>query len=891
MIWKRMKMKTKNTLYLFLAVFTLVAQLFGSVPTGRAQSSRDWSDPVNISNSGSSDKPVIVIGNDGIIHAIWNPLGGGFRYSRSSDGGVTWTPPRSASFPFSEKDDKPFKIIPSPDGAINLFWVSPEGNLMFGRANSETLPVPTSWASKERVGDDVLNYNVDVTEGGVFHLAYIRKDEKAGVYYRRSQNGAVWSKPITLFTSKYFESVLVDNQESIKVDDAHVRVSASDDVDEPTVFVAWDVRRLKRIFIASSVDGGENFTEAAQLKGPEDTGGYGIPLNVELGVNKKNAVLLYQVGEAGASQCVYYSQVTSDAGETWSNPTLMLDTLSQCPVSVEFIITQDNFFMTLIRYDGNDPAIMAWQDGRWGNLQFQREIASFSNPLTFDPIVFRCEEDALFEGKLYLVGCDLGNGGDIWMTARSLEPLDQWFGSTESWSFPFALLDETNAKVGSLTQVSDDEALHTVWSESTLPGPGGVSHSLSYARWDGDRWAVTRGLLWGLNGKPLDLSMAISQEGNLFVTWVNESTGSVIYSLVDASRAGFPADWADPKSLPSPSTINSAPDILVDGSGLIVVVYAVPFNEERGIYMVKSSDRGGTWSAPVKVFDGVAGGWDITQQPKVSVSGDGSLHVIFVNSNQSQTENILYYVRSIDGGTTWSEPELVSEKPITWLDTITYGDQTVHRFWQENYNDIVSSFDQVSNDGGLTWSTPIEMAGVTDHVTPVALVQRNGDLHFLRTVEKESTVFLKEANLMIEDWEWDGSGWSSTFTQVINVQGDKLSYSMTGGLAGSGELSALVQLEYTNLENESKYEVRAVNRAAANTFSGLSQVAVVGAVTEIQIPSEGTPQPVNEPVPTASFVFTEEPSVFSDTSLRNGIGLALVAVVILLGVVFFRRNR
>jgi hypothetical protein len=221
---------------------------------------------------------------------------------------------------------------------------------------------------------------------------------------------------------------------------------------------------------------------------------------------------------------------------------------------------------------------------------------------------------------------------------------------------------------------------------------------------------------------------------------------------------------------------------------------------------------------------------------------------------------------------------------------IAYGDQTIHRFWQENYNDVVSNFDQVSNDGGLTWSSPIEMAGVTDHVTPVALVQRNGDLHFLRTVEKESAVFLKETNLVIEDWEWDGSGWNSTFTQVINIQGDKLSYSMTGGLTGSGELSALVQLEYTNLENESKYEVRAVNRAAANTFSGLSQVAVVGAAA-IQTPPEGTPQPVNEPAPTHSFVFTEEPSAFSDTSLRNGIGLALVAVVILLGVVFFRRKR
>lgn len=886
-----MIMKTRNSFFLTFFIFALVAQLFGSVTVGEAQSSRDWSDPVNISNSGSTDKPVIVIGNDGIVHAIWRPIGGGFRYSRSNDGGATWSAPRTSTFPFSEKDDKPFKIIPSPDGALNIFWVSPEGNLMMGRANSDTLPVPTSWASKERVGDDVLNYDVDITDAGVFHLAFIRKDEKAGVYYRRSQNGGVWEKTITLFVSKYFESVIVENQPSIKIGDAHVRVSASDDVDEPTVLVGWDVRTLKRIFTSVSEDGGFKFTEAAQLKGPEDTGGYGIPLNVEMGVNKKNVVLLYQVGEAGASQCVYYSQTSSDAGGTWTSPRLMLDTLSQCPTSVEFIIKRDNFYMTLIRYDGNDPAIMAWKDGRWGSLQFQREIALFSNPLTYDPIVFRCEDDALYKDKLYLIGCDLGNGGDSWVTSRSLEPLDQWFGSTESWSFPFPLLDETEAKVGSLAQVSDGKLLHTIWSESTLPGPGGVKHSLSYARWDGVSWAATRGLLWGLNGRPIDISMAISQEGNLFVTWVNEDTGSVIYSVVDASRAGYTTDWVDPKSLPSPSTINNSPDILVDGTGTVLVVYAVPFNEERGVYLVKSTDRGDTWSAPVKVVDGVTSGWDITQKPRISLSSDGTLHLIFVNSNQSKTENQLKYVQSMDGGSTWSEPELVSEKPIIWLDTISYGDRVVHRLWQEDNDEVVSNFDQISTDGGATWSAPMEITGVAGNITPVALAQNNGDLHLLRIVEEDSPTFLKESNLVVEDWEWDGSGWSSTFTQQIAIQGDELTYSLAGGLTGAGELSALAQVEYTNLKNEHKNEVLAINRAVTNQFEDLSQVAVLA---NGKTPNQGdaTPGSGVEPVSTTiPFDFGEESSVFSDNSMRNIIGSVLLVIVVLLGFVFIRRKR
>lgn len=375
------------------------------------------------------------------------------------------------------------------------------------------------------------------------------------------------------------------------------------------------------------------------------------------------------------------------------------------------------------------------------------------------------------------------------------------------------------------------------------------------------------------------------------MTWVNEDTGSVIYSVVDASRAGYTTDWVDPKSLPSPSTINNSPDILVDGTGTVLVVYAVPFNEERGVYLVKSTDRGDTWSAPVKVVDGVTSGWDITQKPRISLSSDGTLHLIFVNSNQSKTENQLKYVQSMDGGSTWSEPELVSEKPIIWLDTISYGDRVVHRLWQEDNDEVVSNFDQISTDGGATWSAPMEITGVAGNITPVALAQNNGDLHLLRIVEEDSPTFLKESNLVVEDWEWDGSGWSSTFTQQIAIQGDELTYSLAGGLTGAGELSALAQVEYTNLKNEHKNEVLAINRAVTNQFEDLSQVAVLA---NGKTPNQGdaTPGSGVEPVSTTiPFDFGEESSVFSDNSMRNIIGSVLLVIVVLLGFVFIRRKR
>ena len=45
-------------------------------------------------------------------------------------------------------------------------------------------------------------------------------------------------------------------------------------------------------------------------------------------------------------------------------------------------------------------------------------------------------------------------------------------------------------------------------------------------------------------------------------------------------------------------------------NGELLVVYAIPLNEPRGVYMVRSADLGATWSRPVRVFDGAAAGWE-----------------------------------------------------------------------------------------------------------------------------------------------------------------------------------------------------------------------------------------------------------------------------------------
>jgi hypothetical protein len=55
--------------------------------------------------------------------------------------------------------------------------------------------------------------------------------------------------------------------------------------------------------------------------------------------------------------------------------------------------------------------------------------------------------------------------------------------------------------------------------------------------------------------------------------------------------------------------VGSWPGILADPRGdALHVIYAVPYNEGRGIYYVRSNDGGATWLAPAVVFDAVESG-------------------------------------------------------------------------------------------------------------------------------------------------------------------------------------------------------------------------------------------------------------------------------------------
>ncbi len=94
----------------------------------------DWGSLVNISNSGATENPVLIKGNSGKLHALWQDEYARFVYRFFEDG---WSPEFSLDLPFYGYG---YKAIVDQTGLIYFFWIDEtNNNLYFTRVNEELI--------------------------------------------------------------------------------------------------------------------------------------------------------------------------------------------------------------------------------------------------------------------------------------------------------------------------------------------------------------------------------------------------------------------------------------------------------------------------------------------------------------------------------------------------------------------------------------------------------------------------------------------------------------------------------------------------------------------------------------------------------------------------------
>jgi hypothetical protein len=152
------------------------------------------------------------------------------------------------------------------------------------------------------------------------------------------------------------------------------------------------------------------------------------------------------------------------------------------------------------------------------------------------------------------------------------------------------------------------------------------------------------------------------QNGRLLA--VAESGG---ISITSSSNKG--TTWSSPIRIASnPAQINNAvPDVLQLSDGTILVGFnprpQEPYSTDRrfGIRVVRSTDNGETWSEPYFVFDAQHTFNDGCWEPAFLELPSGEVQCYFANENEytSNNDQNISICRSFDKGITWSAPVTV----------------------------------------------------------------------------------------------------------------------------------------------------------------------------------------------------------------------------------------
>src|SRR5687768_11744830 len=460
-----------------------------------AQATDDpWAAPVNLSYSGAATNPDIVSDSEGFVHVVWQDDVGNYVYSRFD--GDQWSLAETTDLnsvfqlPGPDEPVDPFQManytgpnplfIAGPEKRIFAFWINPEGRVYVSNVDNQSFKDRMAWGSGRLITPGAASFAAAVDALGSLHVAFLRTaddpENPPGIYYKQSKiNGGGWTKPVRLYESPYLRTLAQG--------EAHLSVTTAETEGTTRVYVAWDNRPRKQVLLAQSADGGQNWEQPTLIEGPAPNAELTGPFNIQVGAKRDSVVLVWHRGQPGGA-CNQVYQSSRDGGATWSDPQPMLENLLDCVHSNEFVTRLANnsegllYFLTETQ---GQLYLSAWNGRRWSELQAQPALSGFEDPEIFTEVIYGCHRASLLEEQLYVVGCDEGGGGDVWVTSRDLGSSASWF-SSPVWSPPSPITDE-NLEMESVELVAtSDDLIHAFFSQRQDP-------AIYYTHWDGEMWS------------------------------------------------------------------------------------------------------------------------------------------------------------------------------------------------------------------------------------------------------------------------------------------------------------------------------------------------------------------------------------------------------------------
>ena len=559
-----------------------------------------------------------------------------------------------------------------------------------------------------------------------------------------------------MYNSTYFHA--------IKPELANVGVAGTGD---GPVLVTWDDPRSAQSYYARSADSGRTWSEPQLI----ETGSG--PATLARVATTPNGDFLQLWRDVTASGCGLIGRRSKDGGTTWEAPERVLSGLGRCPDVWTFVPGANDQLWLVGTAAATNPGantgsatIAQWDGTHW--LGPYDVNLTFYDAASKSTVKLNCLNLALSGTAAGITGCDAG--GDIW-AARNAVDLNQLLPAVQPpWS-GVEKLSSSDASLGeSLPALVADQAgnMIAVWSQATSAND--LSTDLYAATQTRDRWSQPTQILSspasGLSTGSASVNraeqpvMLIDAQDRLHLVWSGGTDNAIFSSWAYRRDAASLTGWSVPVVIASSASLNSSPTIAQDkGSGTLYLAYAVPYNEDRGIYLAQSTDNGVTWSTPHRVFDAAGALWNSVDKPQLAYQPNAkTLHLVWLRATPpgGTDAQAIYYARSTDDGQTWTEPVKIAEGLVDWPRITVTGSGITHIVWNQlpSKDDgspaPMSIWAQASDDVGRTWTSPQIVRGFEQVSGPAALISGGGTKAYLTALgmgaNTESTLLYSESN-------------------------------------------------------------------------------------------------------------------------------------------------
>lgn len=751
---------------------------------------QEWEIPVNLSRSGSASHTELIVSPDGRIQAFWHD---------DFDGMVTsvydvesWSEPsvvQLTSFPgvSAVYQDLP-NIYLAPDETIHFLWL--EGNAA-GSLYHASMPLGANLPSAgEWLTENAIAYDLAFDADGTVVLAFIRSahtpEFPAGVYVMTG-DGTFWNVPVLVKSSLYFRT--------LQSTDAHIDVSfAKLSENASALLLTWDEPRFKRSMYTYSLDGGNSWASPDAISGESETG---REVYFVTSPSTGEVLRIWQRENwAGCSWVEQNLEVTQNQENEdgiayamiWSQPQTVLEPDSECVTTPRFWTVEKNKYLVGIWGIGSETLVVGVrtaEDPSWSvlpplNINFEEQDTGRVVRLG------QLKAVPASEGIL-IAGWDQ-EGGDIWTvkgTPNSWSEVFQTPGSAKEdlWAPPMIIesYDTSDALLGNDIVVDSNDIAHLVWVVRDSDAQSSLyylNRQLSFLSADNQLFYIPILIYQGAPETYLDhpdLMYLNDGEGGglLHLVWCDGESGELLYSRADMEQAATYGGWSPPVRLAQENSVaNPAkdPQLGSDLLGRLYVLYVVPINEGRGVYLIKSSDGGNSWDAPLRLYDAVSEGWPKVSDPALTVSPDGKLIAAWVQRSLADDKPLgLYIARSADGGETWSNPVKIAEEGFEFPSLVLLNGM-LHLFYYRMDDGTVwhrwAVLDELFVSGDTGWSIASRISGWSDVELPyviapvgaaMALPEGEGYLNALAFASGRGVLHSV----------WDGTRWNAE--PLLNV--------------------------------------------------------------------------------------------------------------------------